>query len=146
MSKFCDFLTTEDAMIKLSGSKMEPGPYTHELCAPPAGSVNIRGSRCTCDDPKEICPQHEHIAERVPLDTALGIEVTHAAADILIEVAVAALAWREAEQRRDEALRLMNDAKNSDDYCAASTLLPPLGRDRDAALSRLTAALSKVQP
>ena len=39
----------------------------------------------------------------------------------------------------------MNDAKNSDDYCAASTLLPPIGRDQDAALCRLIAALSKVQ-
>jgi hypothetical protein len=47
-------------MIKLSDlkavrSKMEPGPYTHEPCAP--------------------------IAEWVRLDTALGIEATHAAAD-----------------------------------------------------------------
>ncbi len=82
----------------------------------------------------------------VPLDTAIGIEATHAAVDILIEVAEAALEWRGAEQHRDEVLRLMNEAKNSDDYSAACTLLPPIGRHRDAALSKLTAALSKMQP
>jgi len=129
--------------LKAVRSKMEPGPYTHEPCTPPAGSVNIRVSRCTCDDQKEMCPQHGHIAEWVPLGTALGIEATHAAADTLIEIAVAALAWREAEQRRDEALRLMNAAENSDDYCAATTLLPHIGRDQDAALSRLIVALSQ---
>jgi hypothetical protein len=138
-------------MIKLSDlkavrSKMEPGPYTHDPCAPPAGSVNIRGSRCTCTKPEELCPQHEHIAEWVPLNTAIGIEATHAAADILIEVAVAALAWREAEQHRDEALGLINDALNNNDYCRATLTLLPIGRNRDAALSRLTAALSKLEP
>ena len=137
-------------MIKLSDLKaarlkMEPGPYTHETCVPPAGSVNIRGSRCTCGDPKEMCPQHEHIAEWVPLDTAIGIEATHEAADILIEIAVAALAWHEVEQRRD-AERLVYEAQNSDDYCDDATLRPPIRRDRDAALSRLAEALSKVRP
>jgi hypothetical protein len=82
----------------------------------------------------------------VPLDTALGIEATHAAADTLIEIVTAALAWRKAEQRRDEALRLMHAAKNSNEYRAASEQLAPLGRDRDAALARLTLALSEVQP
>ncbi len=57
MPELSDSLTTEDAMIKLSDlkvarSKMEPGPYTHDPCSPPAGTVNIRGSRCPCYDPK----------------------------------------------------------------------------------------------
>lgn len=131
--------------LKIARSKMEPGPYTHDPCTPPAGSVNIRGSRCTCGDPGKMCPQHEYIAEWVPLDTAHGIEATHAAADILIEIAAATIAWREAKQRCDEALVLMNTALNSDAYSAAATRLPPLGRDKDVAWSRLEEALSKVQ-
>lgn len=138
-------------MIKLSDlkaarAKMEPGPYTHEPCESPAGSVNIQGSRCTCDKSEEMCPQHEYIAEWVPLDTAIGIEATHTAADILIEVATAALAWRESEQQRGEALRVMNDVKSSSAaYSEASLCLPRLERTCKGALSRLTEILSKVQ-
>lgn len=80
--------------LKAARAKMEPGPYTHDPCEPPAGSVHIRGSRCTCDDPKAMCPMHEHVAEWVPLDTAIGIEATHAATDVLVEIVEAALEWR----------------------------------------------------
>lgn len=64
--------------------------------------------------------------------------------DVLIEIAEAALAWRDAEAGYAAVAELIAAAKNNDEYCAACTLAPPRARDRNAARGRLTALLAEV--
>lgn len=131
--------------LKAARAKMEPGPYAHVSPEPPAGSVDISGSRCCCPDAPEadagVCPKHEHIAEWVPLDTAIGIEATHAAADTLIDIAEAALAHvRALDAASDErrAMRLSDDEQLG----RASAAMVRLSQTE----ASLRSALSAVKP
>lgn len=75
---------------------------------------------------------------------AEGIVATHNDADVLIEIAEAALAMKQAGQEGDEVIAMMGAASSSDDYAAACTLAPRVEERRRDALRRLDAALAKI--
>lgn len=100
--------------LKAKRAAMDRGPWSFDTPEPPAGSVDIQGAECRCDDKDEtidpwspdpsgvMCPTHDHIAEWVTMPNAVGIVATHNAADALLEVTDAALAWKLAiDERKD---------------------------------------------
>jgi hypothetical protein len=97
------------ADLKSKRAAMDRAPWSFDVPEPPAGSVDLSGADCRCDDADDttdppsavLCPRHEHVAEWVTLPNAAGIVATHGAADALIEVAEAALAWRAAIDERE---------------------------------------------
>ncbi len=92
---------------------------------------------------------HKQIATigRAPVaDNTAGIAVLRNAAPVLLEIAAAALALRQAGIDGDEVIRLMNAATSADEYSAACTLAPRVDEKRRAALRSLDAALAKVRP
>jgi len=60
---------------------MDQAPWNYKEPDPPAGSVDIHGNECRCDDsddtldpPESVkCPLHEHVAEWVALPNARGL-------------------------------------------------------------------------
>jgi hypothetical protein len=106
--------------LKAKRSAMDRAPWAFNIPEPPAGSVDIRGAECRCDEADDttdpptamVCPQHEHVAEWVTLPNAADIVATHTAADVLIEIVEAALevertlaAWLAAEDRPQQVAR-----------------------------------------
>lgn len=124
------------------------------MCADCGAPIDL-APRPRCDDADDttdpstavMCPQHEHVAEWVTLPNAAGIVATHNAADVLIEVALAALAWRAAlDEREDFGARAYRDDPSSIttlEHRAGAARLDEQIRGR---VAELRGVLAKVLP
>jgi hypothetical protein len=108
--------------LKAKRAAMDKAPWSFDPPEPPAGSVDIRGAECRCDEADDttdpptavMCPRHEHVAEWVTLPNATGLVATHDATDVLIGVVEAALAWRASlDEREDFEARARRDDPTS---------------------------------
>lgn len=141
--------------LRAKRAAMDGGPWSFDVPESPAGSVDICGAECRCDDADDtvdppasvLCPKHEHVAEWVTLPNATGIVATHSAAEVLIQIASAALAWRQATDDRrtfgEHAYRSNPLAITTHEHRSRAAELD--GRVHDCA-DALRAALDRVRP
>ncbi len=120
---------------------------------PPGACVCVLGAECHCDDVDDAadppaavrCPRHDYVATLVTPPNAVGIVATHGAADALIRIARAALAWRASlDEREDFGARAYRDDPSritTPEHRAGSARLDERIRDRVAVLR---AVLDKV--
>jgi hypothetical protein len=142
-------------MIKLSEIRAARAVMTQEgreaLCAEDPRAVELalrlvaagpKAHAVSASETHEICDA----LLAVYGDSSPGIVATHNAADDLITIAEAALAWSNAKRDFDDVRWLLEDAKSDAEYMASSDLISLRHRTLASCTAALRLALAKVEP
>jgi len=132
------------AELKASMDAADPAPWYSSTSRYQSDCVFTGGPDAAVNgDARVVVQANPNFPYRGNLD---GIVAMRNAAPVLLEIAAAALALKQAGIEGDEVIRLMNAATTADEYSAACALAPRVEEKRRDALRALDVALSKVRP